>query len=140
MGEIESALATYRVATDLAPREPGFWSLLAGFSMRRELDVETIGIPAARNAAALAPQDPATWDTLGYGYLLTEDLDMADRILMRALDLSPERPSTLYHLGLLRLYQGNLGAARAALRSAIDGDPGGPIGDLAQRALDRVDS
>lgn len=139
-GDYESALAAYRVAADLAPREPGFWLLLAQFSIRQELNIDTVGLPASRNAAALAPQDPAAWDSLGYCYLLAGDLEMSARILTRALDLAPNRPSTLYHLGLLRLYQGDLSGARAALQSAIDGDPGGPIADLAQRALDRVDS
>ncbi len=140
LGETDSALAAYRKAADLAPRQPGFWLLLAGFSIRHELQIRAIGLPASRNAAALAPHDPAGWDSLGYCYLLSGDLAMADRILTRALDLAPHRPSTLYHLGLLRLYQGDLTAARAALQSAIDRDPGGPIADLAQRALERAGS
>jgi tetratricopeptide (TPR) repeat protein len=138
LGETDSALTAYRRATDLAPRQPGFWLLLAGFSTGHELQVRTIGLPAARNAVALAPQDPAGWDALGDCYLLSGDLAMADRILTRALELAPQRPSTLYHVGLLRLYQGDLAAARAALQSAIQGDPDGPIADLAQRALDRA--
>jgi len=140
LGDTDSALAAYRVATDLAPRESGFWLLLAGFSIRHELQIETIGIPAARNAAALVPGDPAAWDSLGTGYLIIGDLEMADRMLTRSLGFAPSRPSSLYHLGLLRLYQGDLMAARTALKSAIDGDPGGPIAELAQRALERVDS
>jgi Flp pilus assembly protein TadD len=140
LGDTDSALVAFRTATDMAPRQPGFWLLLASYSMRHELQIPTIGLPAARNATALAPQDPAGWDTLGYCYLLSGDLAMADRILTRAHDLAPNRPSTLYHLGLLRLYQGDLTAARSALQSAIDSDPGGPIADLAQRALERAGS
>lgn len=140
LGDTDSALAAYRIATELAPHESGFWLLLAGFSIRQELQIQTIGLPAARNAAALAPENPAAWDSLGYCYLLSGDLAMADRILTRALSLAPARPSTLYHLGLLRLYQGDLTAARTALLSAIDGDPGGSIEDLALRALEGLDS
>lgn len=140
LGETDSALVAYRRAADLAPRQPGFWLLLAGFSIRHELQIRTIGLPASRNAAALAPHDPAGWDSLGYCYLLSGDLAMADRILKRALDLSPDRPATLYHLGILRLYQGDMPAARAALQSAIAQDPDGPIADLAQRALERAGS
>lgn len=139
-GDLQSALAAYRIATDLAPQQSGFWYLLAAFSIRNELHIEAIALPAARNATALAPDDPAAWDSLGYCYLLSGDTDMADRMLARSMALDPARPPTLYHLGLLRLYQGDLAAARAALQSAIRADPGGSIADLAQRALDRVGS
>jgi tetratricopeptide (TPR) repeat protein len=138
LGDTDSALAAYRKATDLAPRQASFWLLLADFSIRQELQIGIIGLPAARNAAALAPQDPAAWDALGDCYMLSGDLAMADRILSRAMALAPDRPMTLYHVGLLKLYQGDASTARLALRRAADGDPGGPVGDLAQRALDRA--
>jgi tetratricopeptide (TPR) repeat protein len=138
LGDANSALAAYRMATDLAPRQSGFWLLLAGFSVRQELEIGLIGLPAARNAVALTPQDPAAWDELGDCYMLTGDLEMADRILSHAMELAPDRPMSLYHLGLLKLYQGDALAARSALERAVEGDPGGPVADLAQRALERA--
>jgi len=140
LGDPQSALAAYLYATQLAPQEPGFWLLLAQFSLRQELQVQTIGLPAARNAATLAPNDPAALDALGYSYLLVGNASLAERILTRSLALAPDRPSSLYHLGLLKLKQGDLTSARQALQSVIDLDPGGNFADLAQRALERVDS
>jgi tetratricopeptide (TPR) repeat protein len=138
MGDLPAASQAYRLATALAPSEPNFWLLLAQFSLEHEFDVTSIALPAARNAAALAPGDVASADALGYAHFLLGDLDLAERILVRAARSGPPSPSLEWHLGLLRLTQGDAERARAALQAAILLDPDGVWGSRARQSLDRL--
>ena len=135
LGDIRPAIAAFRLATELAPGDPRFWLLLAQYSTASEIEVQTLGLPAARNALALDPDDPAATDTLGYAHFLLGNLHLADRLLWRAINLEPHRAASQFHLGLLRQAQGDLSRARASLEMAIQLDQGGPIGQLAKRVL-----
>lgn len=137
LGDVQPALAAFRTAAALAPQEPGFWLLLAEFSLSREVEVEAVGLPSARNAAVLNPHDPAAIDALGYACLLVDDFGLAERFLIRAVELDPLRARTQYHLGLLRLSQGDTATATLALQTAVRLDPEGQVGDLALRTLQR---
>jgi Flp pilus assembly protein TadD len=134
-GEMTSALAAFLHAAELAPREAAFWRLLAEFSLRNEIEVRQVGIPAARNAYALAP-DAAACDNLAMAHFLSGDLVLAERFLRRALALDRARPETQYHLGLLFLERDQVAAARAAFETAARLDPEGAIGELATRTLE----
>lgn len=135
LGDAASAQATYRTAAERAPQDPRFWLLLARFSLEHELHVREVGLPAARNAVTLAPEDPAALDSLGYAHFLTGDLFLAERLLTRALALNPTAAPAYFHLGLLRAAQGRAAEARASLATAADLDPEGEIGERARRAL-----
>jgi len=135
LGDIRPAIAAFRLATELAPKDPRFWLLLAQFSTANEIEVQTLGLPAARNALALNPDDPAALDILGCAHLLLGNLRLADRLLWRAVNLEPCRAASQFHLGLLRQAQGDLIRARAGLEMAIQLDRGGPFGQLAERVL-----
>jgi tetratricopeptide (TPR) repeat protein len=139
-GEVSAALSTLARAAELAPREPGFWSLLARLSFRHEVEIRRVGLPAARNAYVLAPDDPAICDDLGYGYYLAGDDILAQRFLTRAISLGPNLPLTQYHYGLLLVRQGETRAARAAFGAAARLDPGGEVGALAERASEALPS
>lgn len=138
LGEVSAAKTAYRRAAALAPDEPQFWLLLAQFSLSREIELETLAIPAARNALALSSEDVGAVDALGFAHFLTGDLVLAERLLLRAYDLEPARPQTLLHLGLLRLMQGEHDRARHSLRIAAALDPYGTFGQVAQRTLDAL--
>lgn len=137
LGEIADAKIAYLQATDLSPQEPAFWLALATFSLTHEIEIADLALPAARNALALNPQDPAAADALGYGYFLLGNLPIAERLLLRAIQSDPQRAMTHYHLGLLRLAQGDRERAIAALILALQLDPEGSIGRLAERAIVR---
>jgi Flp pilus assembly protein TadD len=136
LGNMTSALEAFFHAAELAPRESGFWRLLAEFSLRNEIRVREVGIPAARNAYSLIPDDPTACDNLGYAYYLAGDLTLAERFLRRAVGLDSGRPATQFHLGLLLLRLEKPAAARAAFATAARLDPEGPIGALARRTLE----
>lgn len=135
LGDVSSAINAFRFATELAPDNPSFWLLLAQFSLNNEIEVQSLGLAAARNAVALNPDDPAALDILGYAYVLLNNLVLADRLLSRAVDLQPYRAATQLHLGLLRQAQGEISRAQAALEMALLLDPDGNIGQMAKRIL-----
>ena len=135
LGDIRPAVAAFRLATELAPEDPRFWLLLAQYSTSNEIEVQTLGLPAARNALALNPDDPAATDTLGYAHFLLGNLHLADRLLWRAINLEPHRAASQLHLGLLRQAQGDLIRARSSLEMAIQLDQDGSISQLAKRVL-----
>ncbi len=137
-GDTRSAIAAYRQATDLAPNDPRFWKLLAQFSLANEIEVSTLGLPAARNAVVLDPSDPASLDALGYAHFLVGNLRLCERILYHAITLAPQSADVHYHIGLLRYAQGEDQKARAAFSIAILLNPEGPIGQLAARILANI--
>ena len=135
LGDTRSAIAAYRQATDLAPKDSRFWILLAQYSLTNEIEVPTLGLPAARNAVVLNPNDPTSLDALGYAHFLLGNFRLSERLLWHAINLEPQRADIQYHMGLLRYAQGEDQKARAAFSIAILLDPGGPIGQLADRIL-----
>jgi Flp pilus assembly protein TadD len=138
LGDTRSAIAAYRQATDLAPKDPRFWKLLAQYSLMNEIEVPTLGLPAARNAVVLNPNDPVSLDSLGYAHFLIGNFRMSERLLWHAVNLAPRRADIQYHIGLLRYAQGEDHKARAAFSMTILLDPGGAIGQLAARILTNI--
>ena len=138
LGDVNIAIEVYRAATDLAPKDPNLWLLLAQSSTQNEFDVLNIGLPAARNATALAPKNAAAFDTLGYSYYLLEDYNFAERFLKQALAIDPSFALTHYHLGLFYAAQLEIESSIASFEMAAMLDPDSGIGQLAQRALETL--
>ena len=135
LGDLRSAEAAYRYAAAAAPQDPLFWTLLARFSLEQEVDVASLGLPAARTALRLAPNDPRAVDLLAACHYLVGNLRLADRLLWQALNMDPGLASAHYHRGLVQLALGDLASAVNSLGQAQALDPGGRIGDLAGRSL-----
>jgi Flp pilus assembly protein TadD len=135
LGDLRSAEAAYRYAATVAPQDPLSWTLLARFSLEQEVAVASLGLPAARTALRLAPEDPRAVDLLAACHYLLGNLRVADRLLWQALSMDPDLASAHYHRGLVQLALGDLAAAVDSLGRAQALDPGGRIGDLAGRSL-----
>jgi tetratricopeptide (TPR) repeat protein len=138
LGDVESAKDAYILATQLAPNDATFWMILANYSVQNDIEVRSLGLPAARNSVVLDPDNAVALDVLGYAHLLMGDLTLAERLLWRAEEIQPYRAWTHYHVGLLYSVQGDGERARSAWQFAAHLDPGGPAGELAQRALNRL--
>lgn len=138
LGEIDIAIGVYRAAIELAPQDPNLWLLLAQTSTQNEFDVLNIGLPAARNATALAPNSAAAFDTLGYCYYLLKDFNFAERFLSQALAIDPGFASTHYHLGLFYAAQLDFESSIASFEMALILDPDGSVGQLARQALETL--
>jgi tetratricopeptide (TPR) repeat protein len=140
-GDTDTALEYYRKAAGVESTDPSFWLLLADFSMAHGIEVEASGITAARIAYLLsAKMNPDALDSLGYGYYLTDTASLAEKFLIRALQIDPHHAEARYHLGLLYASQGEIPQARNELLLATRLDPAGMVGDLAERALENMDS
>ena len=137
-GDLTSARGMYLEAVQFAPDRSTFWRALAEFSIQFEIELHTLGIPAARNALILSPGDSISLDTLGYAHLLAGDTLLAERMLRRAIHADPTSALPWLHWGLLRQMLGDTVNARAALQYAFDLDPGGDVGGRAQRILDNL--
>ena len=135
LGDLPSATAAYKQAAQLTPDRPEFWLLLARFSADNAVDLQGLGLPAARNAIVLQERDASAWQALGQIHLLLGNQVLAERSLRRALSLDPRMPEAWYDLGLLRLAVQDRIGAQAALRVVLALDPAGATADLAQRAL-----
>jgi tetratricopeptide (TPR) repeat protein len=136
VGEVDQALMAYRSAAELVPDNPDFWLLLAQYALSREIEIETLALPAARNAVALKPRNAEGLAALGYGYYMLGNFTMSERLLDKSVRIDSSLALTQYYLGLHRLAQGDVTRARAALELAMMLDPDGVVSKMAELALD----
>jgi tetratricopeptide (TPR) repeat protein len=136
LGELDGGLAAHQRAITQAPNDPAYPRLLAEYCLTYELSLAELALPAARQAVALAPTDPAALTTLGQVLLLLGDLDNAQRALLRALQLDPSHTSALVQLGLVYALLNDLPAARAAWEQVQQIAPGSPAATQARRLIE----
>ncbi len=103
MGDLPSALAYYQQATRLEPADPLYWRELASFCVRTNTDLRGVGLPAARQALTLAPEDPANADMMGVVLLNLRDFSSAERFFSQALEHNPNYAPAHLHMGQLYL-------------------------------------
>ncbi|HEX6304606.1 MAG TPA: tetratricopeptide repeat protein [Anaerolineales bacterium] len=138
LGQITTAQKYYQAAVEMSPGDPLYWRALAAFSVNFELEVREVGLPAARQAVVLAPDDPASLDVMGRVFMLLDDPLSARRFLHRALLNDPGYAPARLHLGLLYLIEGDTPAAREQIALAHSlALPGTPTADQANRLLQR---
>ncbi len=136
-GDLQTAFASYQKAVQTEPDNPFYWRVLAGFTVNFNYRVSDIGLPAARQAVALAPEDPANLDVLGQVLAVLEDLTTAERLFQRALAQDSHFSPAYLHLGMVYLTEGNRPAAIQALSQAVRFANTQALKDQAQRLLDQ---
>ena len=136
-GDIEKAMVYYHQAAVYAPKNLTYWYLLSRFSLNNDIQVRTIGIPAARQALLINPNDPIASDLVGYGYYLLGDALTSERFLYRALKADSDYAPAHFHLGMLQYSQGNYSDATVQLHRTIKLAPDTAIANQAQQILDR---
>ena len=131
--ELERASEAFERATELRPTyddayyrhaqilralgdEAGAARAEAQFQHWNELDKELLG---ARKAARLAPGDLDAVRALGLLYFQLQNAADARTWLQRALELNPEDPLSLEHLGKILHIEGDLKGAETLLRRAL---------------------
>ncbi len=135
LGDLEAAKDAYKITVSLAPEDAHFWRLLAQFSIERGIELESLGLPAARNAWLLDQDNVLSLVLLGDAHLMLGNIELAERLLWRAIQIDPNYALAQYYLGLLRHIQGYPQRALAAWEYALYLDPAGPIGELARRMI-----
>ncbi|GAB1470160.1 hypothetical protein MASR2M66_10370 [Chloroflexota bacterium] len=137
LGDLVSALNAYQNAVALAPGNADYWRQLAFFCAENAVQVEDVGLPAAQQAFALAPNDPAVLDALGYSYLSTSRFASAKQIFEQALALVPDYFPAHIHLAMTCLAQGDMASAFNSLTYVRDADETGTYAVIAQQLLDK---
>jgi tetratricopeptide (TPR) repeat protein len=123
VGDVQSGLNLFIQAVNQAPDDPRYWRLLAGYSIRHEVQVAEIGLPAARQAMLMAPDDPQALDLIGQAYMILQDPLLAERFFLRALSQDPTYAPAALHMGILYLGTGQMRSARARLEQVVDMSP-----------------
>jgi tetratricopeptide (TPR) repeat protein len=89
-------------------------------------------------AQALLPDDSGIWLLSATLARRQGDLDAAGDFIDRALELDQTDPAILFEAGNIAIGLNAFDIARQAWTQAVGADPGGPIGQAAQRSLDRL--
>jgi len=137
LGDLPPALNAYRRATELAPEIATYWRFLAVFCSQYGVQVEEVGLPAAREAVSLSPDDPQTLDALGWVFLALGRPEEARYHFTQALEIAPEFALANLHLGIAALQLNDRAAAFHHLSRARDLDANGPLGEQAQMLLNQ---
>ena len=134
-GHLPAALEAYQRASGLAPHDPTYLRLLAAFTLQYDHQVREVGLPAARRAVLIAPDDPASLVTLGQVLFTLGDLVNAERFLQRALALDPGFAPARLHLGLVHLLQNDTDRALEQFTLVRSLAAGTPLADQAERII-----
>ncbi len=137
MGNQAAAFEYFQQAIQRAPQDPAYWKILAAFSIQNNFEIRETGLPAARQAVLLDPQDPEGLDLLGQVYFGLEDYTSAERFFLRALEADRNHAAAHFHAGSLYLQEGNREAAYRHLRLASILQPEQVAGQQALRLLTR---
>ncbi|MDX9865802.1 MAG: tetratricopeptide repeat protein, partial [Anaerolineaceae bacterium] len=136
MGDILSALPYYQQAASLAGDNVLYWQVLARFSIENGIEAREVGLPAARMALLLRPDDPATLDLMGWTMIYFHDWASAERFLQQAIQKDAAYGSAYLHLGQVYVHTGQHALAKRHLLQAVSLDETGFNGAIAQRLLD----
>jgi len=134
LGQYIAAEEWYRGAVDVAPQEGEFRLLMARFYVDTVPKADE-GLAAAKEAAALIPEDAVVQDLLGWAHYLAGDLLDARIALERALVLDPALARAYYHLGVVCMRLGDQKTSSWAYRRAVDLDAEGTYRARALQAL-----
>ncbi len=93
-----------------------------------------------RGVRSLKPASEVPETLLGTICFHQGQFDQARRHYERSLERDPENAWTLAHLGELELFTLDKDAARVTLRRAIDLDPRGEAGQMAENLLELVEA
>lgn len=122
-------------AAELDPGNPAWAMQLAQFYTGYLIAVADKGLPSAKEAVRLAPDDAKAHSLLGWAYYLTGDLATAQAELEEALALNPRYAAAHYYLAAVLSARGQPDAARLETERAASLDPGGEMGRRARQML-----
>lgn len=135
LGRLDEALEKYQKAVELYPQQPGYYRMLAEFTVAYSFNLRELGLPAARLAVQLDDQDPVNRDVLGQVLLALEDDQNAIKLFQQALELDPEFAPAYYHLGIIYSANDERESAAYYLQQAVTYSRNPSLTEQAQRLL-----
>jgi eukaryotic-like serine/threonine-protein kinase len=117
--DLPKAYAEYREVVEKAPSSSRVVRALAAIELR--LGRWDSALVHLERSAQLSPRDPYAFNELGNAYLLVRRYGDARRATAQAYQLSPNNILTAFSLIQIPLAQGDLAAARSAVRAASPG-------------------
>lgn len=134
-GDLIAARAYFEQAAELAPENTRYWQALAQFSVTYNVDIREVGLPAARQAVILAPDDPAALDIMGWALVSLGDWKTGERFLQQALESDSGYAPAILHLGQLYLQRQEAEDAFFYLKQAAGQEQDAPTAEIAGRLL-----
>ena len=126
-GQSEKAVAKFKAAVKLAPRNENAWNGLGWASLNTGNSDEAQ--KAFEKVVSLNPRHPAALNGLGQLYLGQKKYDLAEKYLLKA---APQAPAAWFGLTRLYLLQGNFEQAENFAQRIEDS---GQADDIARRML-----
>ncbi len=118
-GRVRRAFEHLQDLAEENPQRVEIWLKLAQLSADNNLQVLEDGLPAAREAVVLDPDNAQAVLLLGRVYLLLGKPVMAERFLLEAAGLDSELPEPHYYLGILYLNTDQDQKAASQLEKAL---------------------
>jgi tetratricopeptide (TPR) repeat protein len=134
-GELEAARQAYQQAAAVASYEPAYLRLLSEFCIDLDYAVSETGLPAARQALLLEPQDPQNLVMMARVLTSLNDLLSAERFAQRALQVDAEFAPAHLQLGIVYLLGGDQERGLRSLETARLLAPESPIAEQAARLM-----
>ncbi len=135
-GEVQAGLEALVRVTELTPERLAAWQTLAEVSLAHNVQVELIGLAAARQSVLMAGEEPYALTLMGRAYALLEDTFNAERFFERALAAGPDYAPAHLQYGRMLVAAGRLAEARLLLARALElAGPDDPTGQQAAEAL-----
>lgn len=106
MDAVAEAYPHFKQAVLLDPQNVQFWKALAGYCAATGIHLRDEGLPAARKVMLLAPEDPASYDTMGRVLAALDDMENAVRYYQKAITMDPALASAHLHLAQVYLNKG----------------------------------
>ena len=113
------AIQHYEKASMIKPDELIIWESIAKASLKNSVNLRTIGLPAARRANELNPNNPVLHNLMGVIMTNLNDPISAERFFFKAISMDRSLYSAYYHLGQLYLTQGKRDLAENYLRFVV---------------------
>ncbi len=135
-GNLPAAQSAYETAIQLAPQDPLFYRLLAGFALEKNIQIRELALPAARQALILDPDDTDSLDVMAQVMMALQDSHSAENYLSRAIHYDPQNAPAYLHLGMTYIYLGEPDLGRFWLGAARDVDPKSWVANQATRMIE----
>ncbi|MCP4043864.1 MAG: tetratricopeptide repeat protein, partial [Gammaproteobacteria bacterium] len=119
-GKLDAAMTEYRKILDVNPNNPVALNNLAWLYHERN-DKKALEI--AELAHQAAPENGPILDTVGWLRFHNGKLEQALKALEKAVDKTPDNPEIRYHLAAALAKAGDKSQAKAALETALKGNP-----------------